>query len=140
MSDKTFWVLERDGQYVSLKDVPTGDRAFSRIATWTDDLRDARHWPTQLHADVVRRHLSHPFWMSDAVEHQMLSPDAYADGLAAVIAAKNEQIAELTRKLTYAYLAILNGFAHGTFDFSVLRQDAETFVGTAAIAKATGAT
>lgn len=66
---KTFWVLERDGKYVALATEPTPEGGFYRIPSWTDDVRDCRHWPTFNHADDIRRGLPHPFWMADVVEH-----------------------------------------------------------------------
>jgi hypothetical protein len=92
---ETFWVLERGAQYVTLNDVPTGDGGFTRRAGWTDDIKDARHWPTYDYANIVRKRLGHPFWMSDPVEHAMISPEVYADGLAQEISrlkAENEKL------------------------------------------------
>jgi len=70
---RTFWVLERDGRYVALAVEPTPEGGTYRIPSWTDDIRDCRHWPTFNHADDVRRGLPHPFWMADVIEHAWIS-------------------------------------------------------------------
>ena len=103
VSGKTFWVLERGdagGGYVTLDEVQIRG-GFARVPGWTDDIKEARHWPTQHLADVARRGLHHPFWMARTVEHAMISPEAYADGLAAEIGrlrALLEPFAQLAEK------------------------------------------
>lgn len=80
---KTFWVLRRIGGYgyVTLDEVHTKG-GFARVPGWTNDIKEARHWPTEHLADVDRRSLIHPFWMTETVENARISADAYADGLA----------------------------------------------------------
>jgi hypothetical protein len=102
MSDRTFWVLERDGRYVSMSDVETTQGGFVRHVDWTDDIKEARHFPTQQYADDLRRSLGHPFWMSDPVQHAWISPDAYADGLAAEITTLRAQAEAMVGALDQA--------------------------------------
>lgn len=76
MTDRTFWVLERGDSYVTVNDEPAGDGRFARCVGWTGDIKEARRWPTQHLADVARRNLEHPFWMSRSVEHAWIDADA----------------------------------------------------------------
>ena len=79
-----FWLLERDGRYVG-----------TDSESWVDDPRAARHYQSYQHADGKRRGLAHPFWMSTPVEHARITPEVYADGLAAEIGrlkVKNERL------------------------------------------------
>jgi hypothetical protein len=82
MTEKAFWVLERDGRYVTVCREPSPHGGTYIVPGWTDDIKDARHWPSYQYADMERRGLGHPFWMADPVEHAMIGADEYADGLA----------------------------------------------------------
>ena len=71
--ERSFWVLERNGRYIALVNEPTQQGGWVKIASWTDEARECRHWPTYQHADDERRHLPHPFWMADPVEYAWIT-------------------------------------------------------------------
>lgn len=75
---KSFWVLERDGRYLSLRHEPSPHGGTYIVPGWTDSIVEARHWPSYQYADMERRGLGHPFWMSTPVEHAFIG--AYSDG------------------------------------------------------------
>lgn len=105
---KTFWVLEHDGRYVSLRHEPSPHGGTYIVPGWTDAIVEARQWPSYQYADMERRGLGHPFWMSTPVERAFIGVYSDAD----LPDPKDARIAELQQALNTAEGEARNGWLY----------------------------